>query len=169
MNRHLMENEIQKYMDGTLPVVDQEQIEKHLTGCEQCREEIRAYRQLFTELNEMPEFKLPEDFSQQVMNGIRQAAGSAERGALQEIVFSIVGLLIGIGATIYYTGVQPFLSLASGFSTPELSFFGQLLMQIRSSLEKIHIDFFTFGAAGIIILLITFADRLLLRQRMNLS
>lgn len=62
--------EIYKYIDNELKDVERQKVEKHLSTCSRCLHAVEE-RKLFTQAAEsLPDLKLPDDFSQAILNRI---------------------------------------------------------------------------------------------------
>ena len=61
IQRHLSE-----YMDGVLDAQTQDRVEKHLSSCKECREELESLKALIHDLENLPRVKAPDDFLEQL-------------------------------------------------------------------------------------------------------
>lgn len=61
IQRHLSE-----YMDGVLDAQTQDRVEKHLSSCKECREELELLKALIHDLENLPRVKAPDDFLEQL-------------------------------------------------------------------------------------------------------
>jgi hypothetical protein len=79
--------DIDGYVDGELDTAGAEQVERHLAGCESCREEVNALRELQSFLQEVPAEALldgpPEDADlllQRTLRQVRKESATAAPG-----------------------------------------------------------------------------------------
>ncbi|GAB2568765.1 anti-sigma factor family protein [Kribbella endophytica] len=105
--------DIDGYVDGELDTAGAEQVEQHLAGCESCREEVNALRELQSFLQEVPAEALldgpPDDADLLLQRTLRQvrkesAAAGSSRGrvaavasiaAVAAVAAVVGGVLIG--------------------------------------------------------------------------
>jgi len=65
---HLTETQLNEALDNALSAPEQHFIEKHLSGCADCRSKMEAMRSLFQTLDELPEEALHHDLTPLVMS-----------------------------------------------------------------------------------------------------
>ena len=65
---HLTESQLNEYLDNTLKTPEQQFIEKHLSGCADCRDKVKVLQNLFQTLDELPEEALHHDLTPLVLN-----------------------------------------------------------------------------------------------------
>lgn len=58
------------YVDNTCTSVEKENIEKHISGCPSCKEELELLQSLVLSLNQLDDLELPSDFHQNLMDRI---------------------------------------------------------------------------------------------------
>jgi hypothetical protein len=64
---HLTESQLNEYLDNTLKTPEQQFVEKHLSGCADCRDKVEILRSLFQTLDEIPEEALHHDLTPLVL------------------------------------------------------------------------------------------------------
>jgi len=109
--RHLTENELQSYLDSDISE-NQEWIEAHLEFCEECREELAQYQQLYLGLNEDVGFKLPPEFADSVISRIPEPAALPRQRRFLNVFASISGAVAGVAVLLHFTGLGALLGFA---------------------------------------------------------
>jgi hypothetical protein len=98
---HLADSEIQDYLDGNLPDRIAE-IEKHLRGCKSCREKVKQYELLYSDLrtDRMP--PLNPDFAGKVEAAVGRQLARERRSRLRIVLASIVGIICLVASSVYF-------------------------------------------------------------------
>src|SRR5512145_345405 len=62
--------ELADYAEGARTSVPREDLERHLAGCEPCRSEVRAWRELFAGFESLPRARAPRDLSARILAAV---------------------------------------------------------------------------------------------------
>jgi anti-sigma factor RsiW len=155
---HLTETEIQDFLDGNLPEREQE-IERHLTECADCRCEVAIYERLYLDLADSATASLDLGFADRVAVRLERYPSRHLSGAISDhwkLAVAAVGCLIA--ATILpgwgwleriITQMQPLHMNTAAYD--------KLLAAVRSA----DLDLGLIAVAGIVLLFLAGLDRLL--------
>lgn len=99
---HLSDEDIQNYLDGNIPDRSASS-EEHLQGCESCRNNLRAYQDLFTRLRDDQAIRLSEGFADSVLAEIPVKAPAKARFNYLNLFLAFLGILVCVGITMQYT------------------------------------------------------------------
>jgi len=75
----LAERLLDEYAEGAITARNRARVERHLAGCERCREQLAAVQGVVRGLNAMPREQPPADFSARVMAAVVQMQTVPER------------------------------------------------------------------------------------------
>lgn len=161
--RHLNDNEMQIYLDGNLSS-ENTWIPTHLENCNFCQEQLKQYENLYAALSNDRDFNLSENFSRSIISRLQE---EAETFNLQiwYLVLSVVGLIIGVGTTLYFTELKP---LLDGFTkiSEVLKYFNlDELSVVKNYVEGLNIDFTLLGFALFIIIIFSAIDSFILKAK----
>ncbi len=70
MDRHLKTEQIQAFLDGSLPKGEQETVREHASLCARCQSEFEAWELLYSELEELPALAPSSGFAMRVMDQV---------------------------------------------------------------------------------------------------
>ena len=98
---HLTEEQINEYLDGLLDESARQSVEVHLSQCVDCRNQVEALKQVFADLDDVPEIPLTRDLTPAILAKLPQKepvriwtrAFAAQWGV-------VVGTLIWLGTQI---------------------------------------------------------------------
>ena len=68
---HPSEELLHAFLDGRVSAVEQRRVERHVTSCVRCKEELEGWRALFESLDELSSHRPSEGFQARVMAGVR--------------------------------------------------------------------------------------------------
>ena len=164
--KHLSEKEIQNYLDGNLSPKEKTDFQNHLASCTRCHEMVDAYKEMYAGLKQEPDFHLSPRFTQLVMNRIEAQGSSFFAVRLKDILLSILGLIVGLGTTLYFIDLsqfmKPFEKMFSG--TEE-----KMVTSVRESVGGLNLDFQLILAAIVILAAIAGLDRFISRYKDKLA
>jgi predicted anti-sigma-YlaC factor YlaD len=98
--RHLSDQQIQNYLDRE-PSQKRAEIERHLSACPACRNQLAAYKRLYRELGDETGFMLSANFADAVIARVER--GSEKKFHLLETVLLILAVIVSLGAALYFT------------------------------------------------------------------
>jgi len=126
--KHLTEEQIQEYLDGS-GNQDNKALATHLYLCAECRKLYEEYQRLYLGLakTEIPE--LSPGFSGRVMAGIESESPEPERRSLWVPIFALANIVAGLAAILYFVDF----SFLNGF----FAYFGQEESQIAVLATKL--------------------------------
>ncbi|MBN1465177.1 zf-HC2 domain-containing protein [candidate division KSB1 bacterium] len=165
MMNHLNDDTMQDYLDGNISAREREEVRQHLEECEQCRDLLASYQDVFAALEREPDFELPKNFTRKVIRQThKRAIGSLQFGLLQ-IFFILAAAIAVINVVLTYVQVDTFTATAKTTADAFKDLAQQLGVPMQSALTKIH-----FNGFFIVILLVGFVglyllDRFLLQPR----
>ncbi|HDL19461.1 MAG TPA: hypothetical protein ENH29_10435 [Bacteroidetes bacterium] len=96
---HLTDDEIQEYLDSP-EAVNVQTVQTHLHNCQQCRQQLTLYRQVFSVLIEEPETVVPYNFAGQITE--RLMALQNKKYHKWELLLLLFSIIQGIALTIYF-------------------------------------------------------------------
>jgi len=164
--KHFSEEDIQNYLDGNLSAAERANFQNHLVDCKLCHSKLDAYKQLYTRMSQEPDFQLSPRFPSLVMARIKAESGSFFSVPVQDILLSILGLIAGLGTTIYFVDI-------SRFAAPFKKFFTgteeMMVSSVRDSVHGISIDFQIILSVVAILAAIAVIDRFVARHKEKLA
>ncbi len=161
-NKHLSETEIQHYLDNTLRIPELERAKAHLRHCPACRSEVESYREVFQVLAGENKSLLSPGFSRKIAAEIEASSRRNSAGRDWEYWLALLGLLAGSATTLYFTGTGFITALFTEWERPALSVDFSVFSKMFQQLSAV--DFPLFGAAALILLLVTLGDHFILRR-----
>ena len=69
---HLTENQLNEYLDNLLDEQTRQSVEIHLSQCADCRNRVEALKQIFADLDNLPEIPLPRDLTPDILAKLPQ-------------------------------------------------------------------------------------------------
>lgn len=73
MKKHLTTEQIQTYLDGSLPKGERGSVREHASLCARCHSEFEAWELLYVELGDLPTLSPSPDFARRVMDQVEVA------------------------------------------------------------------------------------------------
>lgn len=70
MDKHLKIEQIQAFLDGSLPIGEQDAVREHASICARCQSEFEAWELLYAELEELPSLVPSPGFARRVMDEV---------------------------------------------------------------------------------------------------
>jgi len=150
---HLQDNDIQAYLDrrrvSGSDLVMGDEAHEHLQRCVRCREELSLYEQLYGELSEAPEIKLPGNFAKKVTLSLPPLAAARTRARIKAwlsglaAALTVLAVLAALNWSLLVASAAT--SLTTGYVTA-LTWFDSVMSMVSlpdfASLESL-IDFTT--------------------------
>jgi len=110
--RHLTTEELSAYLDGELTSPEQDEAERHIQSCEDCRQSLESLRQTVALLHDLPPLPLPRSFTLPVEEGSTVTPVSKHKrhlpGPLRRSLRLISGLAAVIGIFFLLSGFLTF-------------------------------------------------------------
>jgi hypothetical protein len=162
--RHLTDDEIQEFLDNTSTPT----LAVHVQNCAACKEQIQRYKNLYASLKKETGFSLPPAFAQMVIDRIKHASEEAFSVRVLPLLMAFVGLMFGLGATIYFVGFEKLAANWKEFSVLEKYFNPQVFSFLSNFISRLHLDFGLLGSAVFIIMIMIMIDHFILRSKERL-
>ena len=159
--KHLTEEAIQQYLDGNLSHQQSEDIREHIEKCDGCRAIYSQYKLLYTELKTDMGLELSPNFSKTIINSLVQRKSGF---SFEEIIIAVVGIVLSIGATIYYFNFKPIFEIFTSLSVKN----HQMLTYFQDILQRSNIDLSLLIFASFILLTIIVLDYIFSRNKNRL-
>jgi len=165
LTNHLNDDLIQEYLDGSMAMDQKMRIQQHLDTCEECRDMLASYQDIFEILESDIEFELPKNFTRKVLRQThKHAVGSLQFG-LMHIFFGLAAIIVLINVVPNYAHVDTFVATANAtwdaFKNliPPISNISKSLMS-KIQFDGINIVLAAFGLLGLFLI-----DRFVLKPR----
>ncbi|UCD65086.1 MAG: hypothetical protein JSW34_06550 [Candidatus Zixiibacteriota bacterium] len=163
---HLSEEQIQQYLDDKTQPADS-RITRHLESCRRCRYLLKEYQQLYGILGRESEELLSPTFTASTMEKV-EALGRPAEGLSRPFVLWVAAGVVACVAAIWYTvdvkalldGLGSFLLGWNVLDSTAVSSLRTLSARLGDSLPLVIF-------AGLILLAVALADKLLLKQRVR--
>lgn len=157
--RHLSENEIQQYMDGTISSEKQAFI-THLDSCQLCQSRVKQYQLLYGQLAADEPGQLSPDFSKSVMTKIMAESVEStvnNRRSVWSLALSFTGIVLSLMTILYFVNMTAFLE---SIKIPGIQeYFNRILI---SKIEKLtgflDVDISMIIYAGLTLIIIAAVD-----------
>jgi hypothetical protein len=162
--RHLTDDEIQEYLDNTLIST----LAAHIQNCDACEEQIQQYKNLYAGLKKETSFSMPPTFAQMVIDRIKHASEEAFSVRVLPLLMAFVGLIVGLGATFYFIGIEKLAANWKEFSNLQKYFAPQVFSFLSNFISRLHLDFGLLGSAVFIIMIMIMIDHFILRSKERL-
>jgi hypothetical protein len=117
--RHLTEEEIQTYLDGSSDEIDAE-VRRHLETCRPCREVLADYEALYAGLADTSDFEIPRNLAGSVLSGLGLRQSGPRLGIAGDLVLVACGILAMLVGLSVAAGFQPLADALSAFGRPIL-------------------------------------------------
>ena len=169
VTQHLNDDQIQRYLDGTLPPGETSTFKTHLKKCPACHDAVASYQEVFEALSTEENFELSKNFTRKVLRQThKQAVGALQFGLMQ--VFFVLAAIIAVShVVVTYVNIEKFAGTAQATSKSFSALFGLLATTMDNFLSKVQFDgsYIIFAVVGLIALFIL--DRLVLQPRFRTS
>ena len=163
--RHLIDTEIQDYLDGNLPPIQAKIMEEHLESCNSCQNELSQYRSLYMELKNEIGINLSPNFSKSVISKIQQQSPETFYIRIRDIFLSIIGLLVAVSTSIYVVDFKPLAKAFTNIFSPQIDDSIEVFSNIKELLVGLNINVILFIFAGVVLLVIIAIDRMIFRHK----
>ncbi len=162
--KHLSDEEIQDYLDGSLSSANRE-IKEHLETCQLCKAVLEEYRKVYAELRVDKGFELSQGFANSVISKLPQKARSRSFANHAAIFFIILGLIFG-GCSMFYLAGWKYISQGiTNIFQPQLDFISTLWGTMGRLLTNLNIDFGLLLISGLILFIISMLDQMLFHKK----
>lgn len=161
--RHLTDIEFQNYIDKNNSN-NNRFIDDHLNRCQECRQELKAYRLLYNSLKQDTGYNLKPGFSDAVITRI-VAAQTEKPQSIFDRVLLLAGLLIAIFTAGFFLD---FNKIASAMAGPFVPLFNTMKNLSANYIETLSISGSSFGIllfSALILVAVYFADNILLSYK----
>jgi hypothetical protein len=163
--RHLTDQEIQEYLDGNLSPREASLAEKHIESCVFCQECFDRYQSLYAELKREEGFELSNDFAKSVVSRLPEEAKVKSHFNYANIFWTILGIIITVGITLYYVDLKPLVEASSHTFLSQYEFGSILVSSMKSFLVSLNGNI-SFGVlAGLTLLVIVALDYVLFHPK----
>jgi len=163
MSKHLTEWDIQVLLDGNLPAAVARVFREHLQQCNPCRKQFEQYTQVYRALNTEPE-SLPENFTDRVVSALHLESPKKDSFFNKEILLTGIFALLGLGISLYFTGVDFLLSFFRNMKLPHLNVEFTALKQILGLWNALHLDLPVVLAGIVLLILVAVADSVIFQR-----
>ena len=132
--RHLTDDEIQDYLDGSLSQQNALLVQRHLEACPICREALKQYQGLYVGLGVDKGFDLSKGFAKSVIKRLPAEGKTESRFNFVNIFLTILGVIVSAGVTLYYVDLRPLGRAFSNIFVPQYEFGSGLVAFIENLL-----------------------------------
>lgn len=166
---HLHDDQIQAYLDESLPPTDKPAIQAHLRSCADCRRAVASYQQLFAVLEQEEEFELSKNITRKILRQThKQAVGALQFGLLN--IFFVLAALIALSHVLLtYANIENVAKTAKVTTSAFKPLFTLIITAFENWGDKIQFDGLYLVPALIGLLGLFMLDRLVLRSRFKTS
>lgn len=158
--KHLSDQEIQDYLDGSIGI-ERAEIEEHLLSCNACQRSRDAYQQLYLALSQEPATQLSTQFSDTIIAKITSETLKISQAA--EWVLFTISAVVGVMILIFI--------MASNFSGSQIADFSsqvQQLLPVSGFLKVFPANNFNlFLFALVVLAAIGIFDKFILQNRLK--
>ncbi|HEX9973676.1 MAG TPA: hypothetical protein VGD14_16505 [bacterium] len=162
---HVIDQQIQDYLDGNLPYDQVSILEGHIQSCQKCQTELAHYQGLYAGLKEDAAFALSPVFSNAVMKAVHAEAKKALLARLWNLVLPVLGIAVGIGVMVIYVDFKPFIKAFGDSLNPSRYFDNTALTSLTDVLSKLNVKLSLIVFAGLSLLAVILIDQLLSRHK----
>lgn len=159
--QHLTDEDIQNILDGNSP--QQGDLEHHLETCKICQNHLRQYQSLYVGLKEEPEFKLPRSFAKSIISKL-----TTQKTALfasPEIIFVVLGVLLGLGTTLYLVDMKPVVEIVRRITFSRTAFETAVFDPMKNLLSNLNTNLSLLLSAGLVMFTVAAIDRIILKLK----
>jgi anti-sigma factor RsiW len=132
---HLTETQINEYLDNALSTSEQRFIDRHLSGCTDCRSRMEALQSLFQTLDALPDGSLNRDLTPLVLNSLPE---QKNRLGWKLVLAAQTGIALGL-AILVITNLLPLVTLPGSFTALTMN-----LSQIELPTFHLHVPTLNF-------------------------
>jgi hypothetical protein len=162
--KHLSDEEIQDYLDSS-PSSVTKTIEEHLETCQHCKGVLEEYKRVYAELKKDIGFELSPDFSSLVISKLSTKASPKPLTSYAGMFWVILGLIFGVGSMLYLLGWKYISQGITNIVQPQLNFVSTLWGTMGRLLTNLNIDFGLLFISGLILLIISMLDYILVHKK----
>lgn len=106
MNCNQSQDTMMKFFDKDINDIEEAQLKNHLKTCKICSEEFKSLKEIFLDIEQIPEIEPPEDFELQVMNRIEKEVPLYKKSSGEsEFVMNILLTAISFTVVIIFGGL----------------------------------------------------------------
>ncbi|UCF64364.1 MAG: hypothetical protein JSW33_00635 [bacterium] len=113
--RHLNSTDIQRYLEQQINSDEKISFNDHLGSCNQCRQEVENYQNIFNALGVEEKIDLPEHFTEKIVAQLTPYSSVKKKSRWGEFIFAFGGIFLAVLITFYYTGTETILLLMKDF------------------------------------------------------
>lgn len=166
--KHVTDEQIQDYLDGKLSM-EKHWIPTHLESCDFCKKQLNQYQNLYAALGKERNFKLSPNFSDSVVARLQEVSAAAFKLRVWHIELSILGLIIGMGAALYFIELKPLLGIFTQFGSTAQKYLNlEAFSIITNYFSGLNINIGLLGFAILIILVMTAIDHFIIQSKRKL-
>ncbi|MFQ5864596.1 MAG: hypothetical protein ACE5IW_05135 [bacterium] len=163
--RHVTDEEIQEHLEGKLSM-ENHWIPTHLKNCDFCKKQLSQYENLYRALNKEIDFKLSPNFSQSVIARLHEVSAGAFSLRIWHIVLSVLGLMSGVGTTLYFLELKPLLRISTQFGSATQEYFNlEVFATIKDYFSGLNMNMSLLGFAILIILVMSAIDHFIIQSK----
>ena len=167
--KHLIDEELQDYLDGNLSGEQRTTAVRHLESCTFCQNEMRLYQSLRTQLRADPGFQLSHKLGRSVLSKIQKESLGTVHGQLWQVFLALLGLVVCLNITFYFFDFRPMVKEVQAIPAPKLDPFFEILPQIKTFFSGLNMNLTLLVFAGLALLVISGIDHLIQSKRKPLS
>ncbi len=156
--KNLSDRQIQEYLEKRH---DLREPEAQFSAATQ--KEIARYKAIYQALKQEPPLALSQDFSKNVIARIKAQADGKSEFEWWAILLSVLGLIAGLGVTIYYSGSGLLASTQENFASSV-----KAVNMLRSLASGLHVNFGLLGAGLFMLAVVHAFDHWLSHSRHKL-
>lgn len=165
--RHLTDDEIQAYLDGTGPDLS-ETMESHISSCKRCRRSIETYRMLYIGLADAGSFEPVRDPAPAVlcMLGIETSRG---RSRPIEVILAAVGIVAAVAVALAWLDLGPLAGAIADLAGPLTGILSHAVEIARSYFGDLNHGVTTLLLGAAVLLSMVALDMFLPRKHLAAS
>lgn len=162
--RHLTDEEIQQYLDGSL-TKGQTRLHNHFETCKFCQKKLQQYKSLYMGLSKEVNFVLSANFTETVVARLQVDAKRTSHVRLWNIVFAALVMIAGTAVTFYFIDFE-FLSDSISKIFVVVDYLNLVIFPpIKNYLSRLNIDFGILVLSGLVLIIISAIDHFLFRTK----
>lgn len=165
--RHLTDEEIQEYLDGSLSP-ENESVQRHLKTCGLCQETLQGYKSLYLGLEDDRGFRLSRSFAKSVISKVPKEVVAKPRFRYAEALVVLLGIVLAGFTGLYLVDIRP---LAQKIAYPALPLLDLILTlggSIPAFLSDLNLNSSLLVLAGLTLLIIGALDYVISYTRQKL-
>jgi uncharacterized protein YacL len=164
--KHLSEENIQKFLDKDITDSERINYKNHLNECSECRKRFEDYKYLYNQLAKDFSSGMSSSFEEKVLSKIQAVNNKQVNKGTREILFSFIGILIGLAITLFYTGTS---FVSSFYEEIKFSLYENLSKFFENiSLTQLFDRFNLLIMAGFILVIFAAIDNYLLKRQLRI-